>query len=290
MTRNWFPTIALAALAALASVPAQAQAPRAPATPAGVPGAPAAAPAASAKAANPSDKDATAAYVLGPDDVIEVSVLGQQEFTTRARIRANGTISLPFIGDMQVSGQTPLTLRTAIATKLQSGGYYAKPIVNVEVVGFASRYVVVLGDVAQPGLQPIDRNYRVSEVIARAGGLRETGADYVILRHEDGEELKLPFEKLAAGSTADDPVVRAGDKVYVPAAELFYIYGQVNAPGVYPIKGDMTLRKAVARGGGLNASGSQKRIKIFRSGQEIKADLDALIKPGDVVVVGERLF
>lgn len=286
MKRNWFWIMALAALMPFA---AQAQTPRPPAAPAAIPGAPAATTAAT-PAPNPADKDATAGYVLGPDDVVEVSVLGQPEFTTRARIRANGTISLPFIGDVQITGQTPITLRTMLADKLRAGGFYAKPIVNVEVVGFASRYVVVLGDVAQPGLQPIDRDYRVSEVIARAGGLRETGADYVILRRANGEELKLPFEKLAMGTKADDPIVQAGDKLYVPDAELFYIYGQVNAPGVYPIKEEMTLRKAVARGGGLNASGSAKRIKIFRKGQEIKADLDDLIKPGDVVVVGERLF
>lgn len=287
MKRNWFLMIALAALAPFA---AHAQTPQAPAAPAAIPGAPAATAAKTTAAPNPADKDATAGYVLGPDDVVEVSVLGQPEFTTRARIRANGTISLPFIGDVQVTGQTPITLRTTLAQKLQAGGFYAKPIVNVEVVGFASRYVVVLGDVAQPGLQPIDRDYRVSEVIARAGGIRETGADYVVLRRENGEEMKLPFEKLAMGTTADDPFVHAGDKIYVPDAELFYIYGQVNAPGVYPIKEQMTLRKAVARGGGLNASGSAKRIKIYRKGKEIKADLDDPIQPGDVVVVGERLF
>ena len=104
--------------------------------------------------------------------------------------------------------------------------------------------------------------------------------------------LKLPFEKLAKGSLDDDPVVRAGDKIYVPAAELFYIYGQVNAPGVYPIKGagPMTVRKALARGGGLGVSGSTGKIKLFRDGEELKVKLDDVIRAGDVVVVGERTF
>lgn len=242
--------------------------------------------------ATQAENDVTAGYVLGADDVVEVSVLGQPEFATRARVRANGTVQLPFIGEHPVAGETALSLSQKVSDRLRAGGYYAKPVVTVEIVSFASRYVIVLGDVGQPGLQPVDRDYRVSEVIARAGGLRDSGADFVILRRETGEELKLPFDKLATGSKDEDPVVRAGDKIYVPSAELFYIYGQVNAPGVYPIKGagPMTVRKALARGGGVGPSGSTKKIKVFRNGEEIKVKLDDPIRPGDVVTVGERTF
>ncbi|MCP2937691.1 hypothetical protein NK983_33840, partial [Salmonella enterica subsp. enterica serovar Typhimurium] len=80
-------------------------------------------------------------------------------------------IQLPFIGEQKIEGETALSLAPKIAEKLRAGGYYAKPVVNVEVSGFASRYVVLLGAVAQAGLQPVDREYRLSEIIARAGGL-----------------------------------------------------------------------------------------------------------------------
>lgn len=237
------------------------------------------------------ERDVTAGYVLGADDVIEVSVLGQPEFATRARVRANGTIQLPFIGEQKVVGETALTLAPKIAEKLRQGGYYAKPVVNIEIASFASRYVVLLGAVAQAGLQPVDRDYRLSEIIARAGGLRETGADFVTLTRANGEQKNYAFDKLASGGPDDDPWVSPGDKIFVPEAELFYIYGQINAPGVYPLKGGpMTVRKAVARGGGFNASGSAKRIKLFRNGEETKVNLDMVLKPGDVLVVGERLF
>ena len=240
--------------------------------------------------ATKAEQDLAAGYVLGPDDVVEITVLGQPEFTTRARVKANGTVQLPFIGEQKVSGETALTLAPKIGEKLRSGGYYAKPVVNVEVSGFASRYVTLLGAIAQPGLQPVDRSYRLSEIIARAGGIRETGADYVTVTRASGEQKNYPFEKLAAGGPEDDPVVSPGDKIYIPEAELFYIYGQVNAPGVYPIREEMTVRKAIARGGGFTAAGSAKRIKLFRNGEEMKVDLDMIIKPGDVFVVGERLF
>ena len=86
-----------------------------------------------------AEKDLAAGYVLGPDDVVEITVLGQPEFTTRARIKANGTVQLPFIGEQKIEGETALSLAPKLAEKLRAGGYYAKPVVNVEVSGFASR-------------------------------------------------------------------------------------------------------------------------------------------------------
>jgi polysaccharide biosynthesis/export protein len=231
-----------------------------------------------------------AGYVLGPGDVIEVSVLGQGEFATRSRVRADGTIVLPFIGSTAIAGENSVSLAKKIGASLTAGGFYAKPIVSVEIASYASRYVIVLGAIAQPGLQPVDRAYRVSEIVARSGGLRADSADFVVVRRVTGEELKLPFEKLATGSTDDDPFVNPGDKIYVPAAETYYIYGQINAPGVYPVRDQMTLRKAMARGGGLTQLGSEKRISVFRDGKKQALPLDAPIKPGDVVVVGERAF
>jgi polysaccharide biosynthesis/export protein len=247
-------------------------------------------PAATATTPEAAKTDANAGYVLGPDDVVEVSVLGQPEFTTRSRIRADGTIVLPYVGSTAVAGDTPVSLAKRIAGVLKAGGYYSNPIVSIEIAGFASRYVIVLGAVAQPGLQPVDRPYRVSEIVARAGGIRGDGADFVVVRREKGGELKLPFEKLATGDATDDPFVLPGDKVYVPPAETYYIYGQINSPGVYPLRDKLTLRKAIARSGGLGAAGSEKKISVYRDGKKTTLALDELILPDDVVVIGQRSF
>ncbi|MFM7028914.1 MAG: SLBB domain-containing protein [Chakrabartia sp.] len=229
-------------------------------------------------------------YMLGPEDVIEVNVLGQPDFKTQARVEADGSIALPFIGKQQVSGQTPLSLAEAISARLKAGGYFQNPVAAVTVVSYASRYVIVLGEVAQPGLQPVNRSYRVSEIIARAGGIKPSGAAHIILRRADGQEQKLAFKGLAMGAESEDPVVFPGDKVFVPEAETFYIYGQVNAPGTFPLQEDMTVRKALARAGGLTPIGSQKRVKVYRDGEATKVPLETRVRPGDVIVVGERLF
>lgn len=238
----------------------------------------------------PATAEPDSAYILGAGDVVEVDVLGQADFRTRARVRSDGTIAVPFLGSVTVQGETTLTLARKLGASLESGGYYSKPIVNVEIASYASRYVIVLGEVGSPGLQPVDRAYRLSEIIARAGGLRASGADFVVVRRQNGEELKLSFAKLASGGNEDDPFVGPGDKIYVPEAENFFIYGQIAAPGAYTLKEGTTLRKAVARGGGLTPSGSEKKISVYRNGKKQPLSMDEVIAAGDVVVIGERLF
>jgi polysaccharide export outer membrane protein len=162
--------------------------------------------------------------------------------------------------------------------------------VTIEVVGFASRYVTVLGGVVQPGLIPINRPYRLSELLARVGGVREGSADYLVVRSANGAERKLLIRDLAMGDASQDPYVQAGDKIYAPAAELFYISGQVKSPGAYPISSGMTARMAVAKAGGLTESGSDKKIETNRDGKKVKLKLEDAVQVGDVLVVGERLF
>lgn len=234
---------------------------------------------------------AVESYILGADDVIEVSVLGRTDFTTRAKIAADGTIQLPYLGTVRAANMTSEDLRKQIGEDLAKGGYFTKPILSVNIVSYASRYVTVLGSVVTPGLVPVDRPYRLSELLARVGGAKEDAADYVVLRSGKEAERHLLIRTLATGDELQDPSVAPGDKIYVPVAELFYISGQIKTPGAFALMSDMTLRMAIARGGGLTDAGSEHRIQLTRHGQRLaKVDLDQKIEPGDVIVVGERLF
>ena len=230
-------------------------------------------------------------YILGPQDVIQVDALGRSDFSTKARIGADGTIQLPFLGAFPASDRTVVQLRDQIAAALQKGGFFAKPIIQVEVVSFASRYVTVLGSVSSPGLIPVERPYRLSEILARVGGVRENGADYVVLRSPKGPERNLQIKDLATGDETTDPYVQPGDKIFVPAAEIFYVKGQVKAPGSYPITPNMTLTMALARGGGITDLGSDSHIKIVRKNVTISPkDLNMKVEPNDVIDVGEGFF
>jgi len=241
--------------------------------------------------APPSSATVAQGYILGPEDVIEVEVLGQADFKVRAPIGEDGTIKLPYIGSVQASGKTSDQLSTDISQALVSGGYFAKPILSVEIVAYASRYVTVLGDVNAPGLVPIDRPYHLSEILARVGGVRADSADYVILRPQNGPEHHYVISTLATGDEAQDPMVSPGDRIYSPLAEQFYISGEVKSPGAFPMTTGMTLRMAIGRGGGLTDIGTDHGVKVtHKDGKVEHLGLDDKIAPGDVIVVGERLF
>lgn len=233
---------------------------------------------------------ASSDYVLGRDDVVEVGLIGRGDFGGRARVQADGTIQLPLIGKVAAADHTTSELAETIRKALLTGGYFADPVVNVEVVGYASRYVTVLGAVGSPGLVPINRPYRLSEIMARVGGVREGGADYVSVRSANGDERRILLRDLAAGGPDQDPYVAPGDKIYVPTAETYYIYGQVNSPGAYALTSNMTVRQAIAKGGGLTESGSDKKVTVTRDGKKTKLDLSDTLLPNDVIVIGERLF
>lgn len=230
-----------------------------------------------------------AEYVIGPEDVIEVEVVGQPD-RIRARVYTDGTIQMNLIGKIQAGGKTTRVLGAEIAASLKAGGYYANPVVNIEVVSYTARYVTVLGAIGQPGLVPINRPYRMSEILARVGGVREGAADYLIVRPETGPEKRYRIDALSTGDASQDPYVSPGEKIFVPTAEVIYISGQVAQPGTYPVKADMTLRQAIARAGGLTESGTDHGVLVTRGGKKIKLDVGAKVEGGDVIVVRERLF
>ena len=237
-----------------------------------------------------SSPDATAAeYILGPEDVVEVEVVGTND-KVRARIYTDGTIQTNLGGRVVASGRTPRELAAEIAKSLKNGGFYSDPIVNIEIVGFASRYVTVLGSVSSPGLVPINRAYRLSEIVARVGGIRADAADYLVIRPENGVEKRYLVDKMASGDPENDPIISPGDKIFAPEAPLFYISGQVNSPGAFPIRSGMTVAQAIAKSGGLTESGSDKKVTTRRAGKKVKLTIEAKVEAGDVITVGERLF
>src|ERR1700732_4979595 len=87
----------------------------------------------------------------------------------------------------------------------------------------------------------------------RGGAHAGEGAGFVVLTRADGSSKKYSMEDLATGAGGADPLVLPGDKIYVPSvqSEVFYISGQVRAPGSFPMKKDLTVREAIAKGGGL---------------------------------------
>ena len=231
-------------------------------------------------------------YVLGPDDAVSVSVYGQQDAGVQTRIKADGTIVVPLIGNVQAAGQTVISLADVIAKKFVAGGFFKAPVVNVEIAGYVSKTINIAGKVTTPGVYPLDRTYRALEVLLKAGWVRDAGANYIYLRRADNKEVRLETEALVRGAQEKNPIMQPGDTLYVPDADTFYIYGQINRAGAFPIFPGMTVRQAIALAGGVTATGSDRKVGLYRAGAKDKdeVDLDQLLQKNDVIVIKERLF
>ena len=228
-------------------------------------------------------------YVLGARDTISVSVLGRTDYTSQVQVQEDGTIALPLIGNVTAANLTLPQLKSEIERRLVRGGFFLQPDVVISLVTVASQYATLLGDIQTPGLAPLDHQYRLSELIARANGVKP-GSDGILVTLPGGESHEYSLRAISTNASPD-PIVVPGSKIYVQPAQIFYIYGQVGSAGSYPVEPGMTVRMALARAGGLSALGSPKKIKIFRGEKVLKkVSPDMKLEAGDTLFIGERFF
>ena len=225
---------------------------------------------------------------LGAGDTVRVTVFQQPDLTTETRITEKGTVTLPLVGELKLGGLTVAAAGGEIAGALKRGKYLNNPQVNVTLVTLRSRQVSVLGLVARPGRYPVDESSsRLADVIAAAGGIAPTGSETVTVIR-DGKEHKVsvlgkPFE------------LKGGETIHVERAPMFYIYGEVTRAGAYRLEPDMTVMQALAAGGGITPRGSDRRLKLRRTGPDGKpietdAGLRDTLRANDVIYVRESLF
>jgi polysaccharide export outer membrane protein len=239
-------------------------------------------------------------YLLGPGDVVRISVFKSPDLSLDARVAENGTIGYPLIGAVQVSGLTLPAAERKIAQMLKDGGFVLNAQVNMLLVTAVGNQVAVLGQVNKPGRYPIEgAGGHLSGMLATAGGIAPDGADVVIVTGtRDGKPFRREVDVVKmsqSGNSVDDIELQGGDTIFVNRAPVFYVYGQVQRPGSYRLEKGMTVMEALATGGGITGKGSSRSVVLHRrdaSGKlrESTIKLDAEIHDQDVIYVKESLF
>jgi polysaccharide export outer membrane protein len=169
---------------------------------------------------SPTPKPVDDDYVIGPSDVLAVNVWKDTELTRTVLVRPDGKISLPLVGELEVSGLTARKVQLLITQKLNE--YISKPQVTVIVQEAKSRTYIVVGKIAKPGSFELGKPTTVLEAIAIAGGFLDfakVNKVYVIRRMEDGSRKRLPFEynKVIRGRNPEENVdLKSGDTIVVP--------------------------------------------------------------------------
>jgi polysaccharide biosynthesis/export protein len=127
-------------------------------------------------------------YLIGSGDVIEISIWRNEDLSRVVVVRPDGKISLPLMGEIKVSGLTPLKLRSLILQKLKEFG--ETPEATVIIREISSYAVYVLGEVTRPGRFQLNGRTTVVQAIAMAGGFKEFASvnNIILLRKVEGED------------------------------------------------------------------------------------------------------
>jgi polysaccharide export outer membrane protein len=155
-------------------------------------------------------------YAISPGDLINVRVFNQDAMTTRARVRADGKISMPFVGDVLVAGKPPAVAAREIEISLKS--FINAPNVTVTVEEFTPATVSVVGEVAKPGTVVIERGATVLTALAAAGGLTENAARddiYVLRERPTALRIRFTYDSLTQNPPSRTFRLRAGDVIVV---------------------------------------------------------------------------
>ena len=237
-----------------------------------------------------------AGRILTPQDSISIKVVNQPDMDTTTRVETDGTISFPYVGRIRAAGLSEDQLAHAIERQLASRQIVTDPHVLVDITTFGTQ-ASVQGQVGVPGVYTLDRPTNLTQLLSRAGGMRDAALGGTISVRRAGGRVQTFDSKdvQAGGGPGANLRIANKDEVFVDLAPFYYMYGYVVKAGEYPLLRPITVQQAISIGGGLAVLGSEWRIKIKRksgNGQtyEVPASLDDQVEAGDTIVVSERIF
>jgi len=159
-------------------------------------------------------------YVIGPSDVLVVTVWREEQLSAEVEVRPDGKISVPLLDDVQAAGLTPISLKQVITERLSE--FVTAPHVTVIVKSSRSKMVFMLGEIARPGVIGYVADMRVSDAIALSGGFgpfSDKSHVKIIRRLQDGtaQEFRFDYDDYIEGANlAQNVLLLPGDQVFVP--------------------------------------------------------------------------
>ena len=263
---------------------------------------------------------------IGGYDVLSITVYGEKDLTLESvRVSADGSLSFPLIGRLNVADLNTAQVEKLIARKLAEGQYLLDAHVAVLVTKYESRKFSVLGAVKSPGHYPLQAREKVLDGISKASGIAgesDSQGRPVAGEAQEGMVIRtlnpgLPAERkviinfdlqglLKGRDQISNIYLADGDVIFIPKADFFYIIGEVKTPGSYAFpKKDLTIVEAISMAGGFTRIAARNKTRIVRieNGTEriYDVNVDAItkagkmiqavpIKPNDLIVIPESFF
>jgi polysaccharide export outer membrane protein len=253
---------------------------------------------------------------LAPGDQLNVRMYDFPDLVTGVQVHvgADGSVHLPYAGTIHALGLSPDGFEQAISESLQAKGIVKNPNVTVDVVSAVNLTVTVMGQVIAPKAFALYSPAPLSFVIGQAGGLTGLASHQLtILHHGDRPPSTVEFDPELPSSTAMNTLVVPGDIVTVSSRGVYFVAGEVNRPGIYPLGGalsvgqitpasgegvvkEITLLEALAQAGGITPIAKRSKMYLFRTvdgkREEILIDqvklskgevADPILHPNDII-------
>lgn len=249
-------------------------------------------------------------YIIGPDDVISITVWGEQDLSRTVVVSSQGDFAYPLIGRIKAAGLSVRALEREVRAKL-ADGYLVNPQVSVQVVEIRSKRIFILGEVQHPGAYTTAGGISLIQALSLAAGPTDDAArDVIIVRPPADSDhsspllpgkargaqlIRVPLKSLLEGDFSENVTVNVGDTVFVPRQEFFFVLGQVKNPGKYDLVKGLNVLKAITIAGGFTDKAAESKVKITRLApdgkkEDVRVTMEDPVHADDIVFVPESFW
>jgi len=170
----------------------------------------------------------TTDYIIGPEDVLDITVWKNADLSKTVQVRPDGRISMPLVGDVSAVGRTTGQLTEELATRLRA--YMENPTISIVVSQVNSYTIYVLGEVVKPGRYPLKSKTTLLQAITLASGFTPVAArnKIVVFRFgKDGEamiKIKASYDDIVLRDGSNQNIeLKPGDQIVVPSETMVII-------------------------------------------------------------------
>jgi len=276
LTRSLFRSAVLAALVFLVCLPLAAQtAEPKPISPS---------PAANSRIAPVSEsrvnREETSDLPLTSGDLIDVRVYGEPDLSGSYRVSDNGGITMPLIGDLELSGLTLEEAQKQMAQRFRDGGFMRDPQITLFLKESAAGMISILGEVIKPGRYSLPGSPRLFDALSAAEGVTSRAGREITILHRNELQQVLELSSDTSNEARENIALQPGDTLIVSRAGIVYVSGDVKMPGGYVMDGNqnLTVLQAIALAQGLNPTASLGKARIIRRRNNKLEDIPVPLK------------
>lgn len=244
-------------------------------------------------------------YIIGEGDGLDIAVWGVKELTFPVKVRPDGKITVPGLGDVQASGLPPKELQGSLGTKLKA--LVKNPIVTVTVTQITNSKVYIFGGGIKSGVFDLHQRTSLLQLMCTLGEVKSADLKRAYLLR-NGKKVKEDFYRLFInGDTSEDVPLESNDSLFIPLMldKSVYVLGAVSTPKSIEYRDGMRVMEAILEAGGFTKFADQNDVVIHRKDGkngitlEVKAkkllkdgDLsqNVVLKAGDYIMVKESIF